>query len=125
MMKNGINVSSKFITAAKIAESGKLNGCKFTDLRIDALSIKEVSTWSMDAEMKFQNIKPLSAYKEKFSIWLISLKTTVKIIKNNSGLSILQKIPRKEFLYLNLMVFKAKLSTAFLNPIFNNVFSNV
>lgn len=43
-MKNGINVSSKFITAAKIAESGKLKGCKFTDLRIDALSIKEVST---------------------------------------------------------------------------------
>ena len=125
MIKNGINVSSKLITAAKIAESGKLNGCKFTDLRIDALSIKEVSTCRIDAEMKFQNIKPLSAYKEKFSIWLISLKTTVKIIKNNSGLSMLQKIPRKEFLYLNLMVFSAKLSTAFLNPIFNSVFSNV
>jgi hypothetical protein len=53
------------------------------------------------------------------------LKTTVKISKNNSGLSILQKIPRKEFLYLSLMVLSAKLRTAFLKPIFNSVFSNV
>jgi hypothetical protein len=125
MMKNGINVSSKLITAAKIAESGKLNGCKFTDLRIDALSMKEVSTCRMDADIKFQNISPLKAYKEKFSMWLISLKTTVKISRNNSGLSMLQKIPRKEFLYLNLMVFSAKFNTAFLKPIFNSVFSNV
>lgn len=125
MTKNGINVSSKLITAANMAESGKLNGCKFTDLRIDALSINEVSTCRMDAEMKFQNINPLNAYSEKFSIWLISLKTTVKISKNKSGLSMLQKIPKNEFLYLNLMVFSAKLSTAFLNPMFNNVFSNV
>jgi hypothetical protein len=68
MIKNGINVSNKLITAANMAESGKLNGCKFTDLRIDALSINEVSTCKMDAEMKFQNINPLNAYSEKFSI---------------------------------------------------------
>jgi hypothetical protein len=79
----------------------------------------------MEAEIKFQNIKPLSAYNEKFSMWLISLKTITKITKNNSGLSILQKTPNKEFLYLNLMVLSARLSTAFLKPIFSSVFSNV
>jgi hypothetical protein len=42
--KNGIKVSNKLITAANMAESGKLNGCKLTDFRIEALSINEVST---------------------------------------------------------------------------------
>lgn len=123
--KNGTKVSNKFITAANMAESGKLNGCKLTDFRIEALSINEVSTWSIEAEIKFQKIKPLRAYNEKFSMWLISLKTITKITRNSNGLSILQKTPNKEFLYLNLMVFRDKLSTAFLNPMLSSVFSNV
>ena len=79
----------------------------------------------IEAEIKFQKIKPLRAYNEKFSMWLISLKTITKITRNNNGLSILQKTPNKEFLYLNFMVFRDKLSTAFLNPMLSSVFSNV
>ena len=98
MAKNGINVSNKLITAANAADKGKLNGCKLMDFKIEALSIKEDKTCKIEADIKFQNIKPLRAYNEKFWMWFISLNTTVSMSKNNNGLSMLQKIPKKEFL---------------------------
>ena len=84
--------------AATIADNGKLKGCKLIDFKIEALSIKEVNTCKIDAEIKFQNTRPLRAYNPKFSMWFILLKTNMSISRNNKGLSILQKIPRNEFL---------------------------
>jgi hypothetical protein len=36
------------------------------DFKIEALSIKEDKTCKIEADIKFQNINPLSAYNEKF-----------------------------------------------------------
>lgn len=43
--------------------NGKAMGSRLTDFRISPLSMNEVSTCRIDAEMKFQKIKPLNAYK--------------------------------------------------------------
>lgn len=119
MIKNGIKTNKRLIIAATIADKGKLNGCKFIDLSIEELSIKEVKTCKIEAEIKFQNTKPLKAYKAKFSIWLILLKTIIKIKRNNNGFNMLQKIPKTEFLYLSLIVFRAMLRTALIKPLSN------
>jgi hypothetical protein len=113
MIKNGIRVNNKLKTAATMADKGKQKGCKLIDFKMAALSINEVKTCNIDAEIKFQKIKPVNAYKAKCSIWLICLKTIIRMVKNIKGLSMLQKTPRKEFLYRSLMVLSAKLKTAF------------
>ena len=111
--KNGIKVSNKLKTAATMADKGKQKGCRLIDFKIAALSINEVKTCKMDAEIKFQKIKPVNAYKAKCSIWFICLNTMIKMVRNINGFNMLQKIPRKEFLYRSLMVLSAKLKTAF------------
>jgi hypothetical protein len=37
-------VSAKLISAATMADKGKLKGCKLIDFKIEALSINEVNT---------------------------------------------------------------------------------
>ena len=117
--KNGIRVNNKLKTAATMADKGKQNGCRLIDFKIAALSIKDVKTCKIEAEIKFQKIKPVRAYSAKCSIWLICLKTMIRIVKNIKGFNMLQKTPKKEFLYRSLMVLSAKLKTAFWNPLLN------
>ncbi len=120
MRKNGISDSSKLKMAESIAESGKLSGCRLIDFSIEALSINEVITCKIEAEIKFQKISPLNAYKAKCSMWLTCWKTTISISKKRRGFSMLQNNPKNEFLYLSLMVLIAKLNTALWNPLLSN-----
>lgn len=51
----------------------------------------------------------------------ISLKIRSIITRKIKGFNILQKTPKSEFLYRSLIVFTARLSIAFLNPLSDNV----
>lgn len=61
-IEKGINDSKRLKIAARVADNGKLIGCKLIDFSIAALSINEVRTCKTEADRKFQKTNPLKAY---------------------------------------------------------------
>ena len=109
---NGINVNPRFISEATCAESGKAITGTFIDFKTPELFIIDSIIWIVLVEKKIQNTNPVRANRGYLSILgKALLNTTENIVRYIMGFIILHKNPNIEFLYLSLMVLRAKVLT--------------